>query len=321
MALTDTALLRTQIGVQTNRATAVTPTVEVPYWDGQPEIQPIVESESFKQAGTLAPAVDARVTKRGGGVTLPLIPTWEQAHYFLDAAFGAASAVDNGDGTYTREYLAPTSAAPSVPGLTVIHGSAEGVVKAIGALAKSLGLTADGAEHLKLNWEGIAYDTQEGSLASLTAPSVTPIMGHQGKLYLDAWTGTIGTTEVTAAKFSCELSVDFQAENVHGCAMYPAGVRYGTTDGGLRISLDYEGAASDLTAILGATDQAVMRQVRLKWTYNTWSLTVDFAGAYASAPKMFADNEGVVSADLELAPMYHPTIGTWLKITLTNGVA
>ncbi len=106
-------------------------------------------------------------------------------------------------------------------------------------------------------------------------------------------------------------------------ALTPGGYKQPMWDGTLKLSFEFNATSKAfLDALIAPTANApVQKQVRIKHTSGTAIVQYDFCGTAINAPKVFTDQSGVASVDLELHGTYHTTVANWFKASITNSVA
>jgi len=89
----------------------------------------------------------------------------------------------------------------------------------------------------------------------------------------------------------------------------------------LKIKCDVDATtAGYLTAILGTA--VVQKQIRINATTGATQIAqFDFAGTFASAPKINSDQDGVSTFEFELDSIYNAALGNWMKASVTNSIA
>ncbi len=177
-----------------------------------------------------------------------------------------------------------------------------------------------------VNYEGVRV--LPGTLASLSDRTINFLMGDQAKLYIDAWNGTIGTTEITATAWSFQMTINANRHFTRSLgSLRPISWHDGDAEnrwgGELRLSLELTTAvATYLSTIFAATPAVFERQIRIRYQLDAnHTASFDFAGAMLEAPTLFPDMEGLVSVDMTLTGKYNPTLGNWFKSSISNSVS
>ena len=140
--------------------------------------------------------------------------------------------------------------------------------------------------------------------AALTAPTVESILGQKFKLYIDAETGTIGSTEVTATLLGATFTINTGLKPIRkgdgslDFSIYAEDVK--SVD--LRLTLAYN---STIETERTYFDGETLRLIRLENTGSLISgtdynkLTLDFCGYYTDFPDLDSkDGEDIVNVSL-----------------------
>ncbi len=314
------------IGEETTRGTGVAATAKLAGFEGAP-ISPGVEiwRGTEERRGTLVPAYMSQAVKYDPTVSLSGVATWEQIGNVLDALFGKASPVDNLNGTYTRSYSAPLGSKPTLTPWSVYYGDSSDIWRLVGALANEVTFSGSINEVVQVNVNMFGTKVEATTAPSIADPSVTPIFGGAA-LYIDAASGTIGTTQVTdVVWFEWELNVNPNRANVFGVdSALVKDYRERKWDGTLRLVLSVGGTSKNILNSLIAPGED-KKQIRIKYSLtvgaNVWTLQFDFAGVLTEVGDIVEDQDGVASLSLTYSGEYNSNLGNWLKAELTNGVA
>lgn len=317
--------LRVQAGTETTWGTSVAGTVilrgvEEFGIQAEPDIR-MLDDMSLALAGSAQAAVlsqAASATGRGWA-------SYEQLPYWLDALFGEAT--PGSAPGYVRTYAAPTTAATAIADmriLTLIHGDTTvGGYALAGGIVNSLTISGEPKEPLGWQVELIGMKAEAKANASLTIPTVTPILGsHVATIKYDAWSGTMGGTALDNCYIrSFELTVTANRTLRH-CfgALTAEDYSEMAWDGTLRLSLEFNSTTkTDVSAIIGAT--LTQKQVELNIASGSLAAQIQFAGTVMEAPELFSDDDGIVTAEVTLTRTYHTTFANWLKMSVTNAVS
>lgn len=320
MAIDHKALFAVAIGEESTRGTAVAATAKLAGVDGAPISAGVEVWRGTDEArGTLAPAYMSVIGRVNPGVSLSGRATWEQLGNFLDAFFGKAT--PSGTGPYTRSYAAPLGAQPALTPWTVYYGSPSNAWRLTGGVANELTISATSGEPLSASLNMIGVGVESTTMPALAEPSATPII-HGGALYIDDFTGTVGTTQVTDVVFvDWELSLNANRANLFGVdAALAKDLVHQKMDGTLRVTLTVGPSSVGLLNAL-LTPGEVKRQVRIEHTSGTNSLKIDFAGALTEVGEIVQDQDGAATLQFTLSGEYCPALGNWLKIELVNDIA
>lgn len=327
MADNESDFVQWQIGVQSAFETAVTPTKKLIGISSDGVLKPMVESTGVdEQRGSLVPVYTATVDKVGGEATIPGAATYDQIGYLLDSLFGTAT--PTGAGPYVRSWLGPTTTKPASKALTVVRGSAVDARKLTGGIVNEFTLKAEANARTTFEAGLIGHSVSAGALAALSDVAVNFLHANQMTLFLDAFGGSFGGTAIAPTVFSAELALNANKAAKYGLrAATPAGWKQskGEADSNqLKMGIEMETAtAAWLTSILTASGQAPWRPlVRLKWSIDANNiLEIDYAGWCPEAPEISGDSDGISQIEFTLNPLYDATLGSWIKVTLTNQVS
>lgn len=315
--------LRVQAGSQVTFATGVTPTVQL---RGIEELMlrsknnvVMLEDMSLGLAGP-SQAVVAGI---GGEGSVSAWCSYEHLGYWLDNLFGQAT--PSGSGPYVRAYAAPAAVAPTPRILSLVKGtSGVGAYQMVGALLSSMTLRLEQESPLRLNGDLVGNRLATDALESLADVAVNPIMAsHVASIHWDAWAGTMGTTALDRC-FVRMLELTVEPDRaLRPCFGSITKDSYAERawNGSLRLSLEFNATTkADVDAIIGGA--LTQRQVRVTFADGaSRGLVLNFAGTVTDDLEIFADDDGVVTAEVTLTRTYHTGVGNWLTGTLTNGVS
>lgn len=314
-------LFEVQAGKEVTWGTSVTPTVKL-MGISDATIKPIVESELIdEKRGTLAPGYTSVINKVSGEASVEGVVLYEDIPYWLDSLFGLAT--PSGANPYVYAYSSPVGSAPTTRKMTLASGDGTNEYSLAGAVVKALSISGESNSKLEFSAELIGKQVSSDALASLDDRSVTVAMGNHVALYIDAFGGTIGSTQVNATAFSFELEIETNRELVfHMGSATPTTYREGKWEGTLKLSLELNATSKAyLDSIIGAT--AVFKKlVRIKATSGTNILQFDFAGFAENAPELWTDEDGVTTVELELKGLVDSDgLEDWLEASVTNSVS
>lgn len=195
-------LQKIQLGKETTAGTAVAATT---IWRGMGsmlEDQRVVE-EIEELVGILDGADRTAVTQLMGGIEFAETPlNFEQLQYLFAAGFGGpTTGASDGSGSgkvYTTTI--PTTAAPTGVVYTLQGGDAFEAERMEYSAVKKISISGEGGQTAKVSaiWLGRQVTTNAFT-GSLAIPSVEDALVSKGKVYLDAISGTYGTTQVSGA--------------------------------------------------------------------------------------------------------------------------
>lgn len=138
--------------------------------------------------------------------------TFQQLPYMLAAGVeNVVSGTQDGENgsDYIYQYDFPVTSASTIKSYTLEGGNSTQEYQMLYSFVRSFKLTGAPGEALKMEsvWNGrqIAAGTKTSAVA---VPTVEEVLFSKGKLYIDAVTGTIGTTQVSSAFYGMDFSVD-----------------------------------------------------------------------------------------------------------------
>jgi hypothetical protein len=220
---------------------------------------------------------------------------------------------------------APTTIAVATPRMmTAIYDDpgGAGTYKALGLLPTKLTLSGKQGEEMMLKADLLAKQVTTGTPAALSDRSVAVVMGSDTKIYVDAWGGTIGTTEMATMSYSYELSLDAARSLKHYLgALTPGRYKESKWDGELKMLLEFNATSKAfLDALLAPA--LFQKQVRIKATTGASAIVqLDFAGTAEDTPQLFTDDDGVSTLEFTLKGTYNSTLANWFAYSVTNQVS
>jgi len=260
----------------------------------------------------------------GGKVDLPLMATFEDLPYYLDNAFGQAS--PTGTGPYVRAYQLPVGSITTPRILTLVHGNSQtggGVFTLPGGLITQLKLAVKigGPAQLTASFIGKQVDTSQ-SLQSLSDRPVTTIMGQPWVVYLDAWGGTIGSTQLTATVVAFDLTVDLTRQVVRSVdALAPDTWEQTGHKVGLDLVLRFNATTKTQIDAYVAQTAAIQKQIRLKQTNGTQICQLDVAGTMTKNNNIYDDQNDVLTTTMSFDGTYNSSLANQFKASITNSVS
>lgn len=304
----------------TAQATATAKLMAVTDANFEPVVETYLPSE---RRGSLAPAHNAALSRVMGNGSIDADASYEDIGYYLEALFAVPT--PSGAGPYTRVYNAPLTAQATPRSKTIQYGQTGGIYRMEGALVNQLTLSGESGAPMKISSKWVGTRVVGGALAALSDRSVNLAMGDQAKLYIDTWAGTMGGTEFAAAQWSWELNINpNRTYNTSLGSLYPISWHDGDNskrwEGDLKLSLEFNATSKAyVDTFLAASPAMLQRQVRIKYSNTAnYDVAIDFAGVASASPKLFDENNGLMTMDLTLTGLYHATVANWLKITVIN---
>ena len=326
MADNELDLFEWQIGLQSVFATAVAPTAKLMGITGGSFKPNIKGSCVEEQRGDLTPTFATTPDSAMPDGEIEFEACFEDLCFWLDSFF--ALATPTGTDPYTRVHTG-AGAKPVSRMNTIVRGGATYAKALVGAYASTLEITGETNTRLTGKVGLIGHSVADDALESLADRAVNFMHGNQTKIYVDAFGGSFGSTEVTGQKHSFGLSINANKSHKMGLgSISPSEIGQQKGDGGsnqLKISLaiDTQSAAFYALQLTTTMAQGLWRPLirienevsaNLKWT-------IDYAGWSEDVPEWIVDQDGIASLEFTLNPLYDASLGSWMESTIINGVA
>ncbi len=252
--------------------------------------------------------------------------SYEDINYWLGAMFSFAT--PTGVGPYVRAYAAPLTAMATPKFLTLQYGQTGHVIQLNDCSVSTLTLSGASNGTLQCGGAILASKAVVGALQALSdRTGQTVAMGNHASVYIDAWDGTIGTTEIASAAFAWEMTVNANREyRGYLGDIAPTAWQDNPWTGQLKLSMEVDTTTAALVAaILADPNTILQKQIQIKYTTGTGAtertLTIGFAGQALEAPELFTDRNGVTAFDLTMTGVYNSTMANWLKVDSTSNTA
>ena len=307
-------------GFGTPNATATAQLQSVSSFSLTPDLQ---TRQLDQLRGTLAPTHQTVIDQYMSNATFEVSDeTYEDLNYWLDSLFSEATPA----GAYTRAYAAPLTGEVEPTFMTLQWGQTAGVYQMQDASLTTLTMSGSNNTGIQVGGSLIGGQVKVGTLAVLSdREDLQRISGCGAQLFIDAWDGTVGSTELEDAAFSWELTVNANRQYrgyLGDCT--PTAWHDNKWTGQLRVSVELKTAtAAYLSAMLASGGSAILeKQIKIAYAYSTThELNIEFAGHSLQAPQLFQDRNGVTSFDLVFDGVYNPTFANWLKIDTKSAIA
>lgn len=312
------ALDQVQIGTEGTWGTSATATSKL---DWHVTLEPDINVETIEDVrGSMAPGFVDVLNYHRGAASVSGVPTYEDLPYALDSLF--ATATPGSSPTYTRTYNGQTTSVPTRSMYTLYKGQSGKVQKLLGGMFSEYGIKIESNKPWEFTGKLLGKSVADGTLASLSDRTQTPIHANTTTFYLDAVGGTIGTTAVTTIWMSVDLSIKNGMGLVPAIgSLTPSTYADGKAEAMLKIKCDVDATtAGYLTSILGSS--LLQKQIRIKSTTGSTQIAqFDFAGTFVSAPKISTDSDGISTFEFDLRALYNSTLGNWMKASATNSIS
>lgn len=323
--MADIDLASLQIGIQSTWATAVAATVKLQTVT-EAEIDPGFKSKVLTaRIGNLSNRRHAVRTSIRPSVKLKGWAAYEEINYFLETLVGAVT--PTGAGPYVRAGAAGTSAAVTPRILTLYYGdTANEVYRCIGVVGKSFKFSGKPDSECEWEFEGLGYSVESGaSLAALSDLVRTPISNQDflSNIFVDAWGGTIGTTQVTSSFYDFALEINTNRDHRKNLVSLNApGWLAPAWSGKLSLNMDFDTTTEAYLNAFASASAVFQRQVRLHATAGASAIMrFDFAGTAEESPKIWDNNDGYRAVKLELMHTHNTGLTNWLAYSNTSSLA
>lgn len=204
------SLRRIQLGAESTAGTAVAATA---LWRGMGTLDDEREVVNVEEdIGYLGGVDRTYVSSLGGAITFEETPaTFEQLPYLLAAGIKnvTSGTADTGGSGYIYTYTFATTSTNTVQSYTVEGGDNQQEEEMYYGVVTSVGLSGAGGEALSMSADWVGRQVQKGTFTTQpSVPTVEEILVSKGTLYIDAASGTIGSTAVSDTLLSYELSIE-----------------------------------------------------------------------------------------------------------------
>lgn len=286
-------------------------------------LNPDLQTRALDQLrGTLAPTHQTVLDHYASSATFEVADeSFEDVNYWLDSLFSAATPGGT-TGAHTRAYAAPTTAEVTPTFMTLQWGQTGEVWQMQDASVATLTLSGSNNTGVQVGGSLIGGKVVEGTFGSLTDRSTTRMSGCSATVAIDDWSGTMGATALASSAFSWELSINSNRQYrsyLGECT--PSAWNDQKWNGQLRLSVELNDTTDNqLIAMFAATNAILERQVEIEYKSSSLVFQIQFAGHTMQAPQLFQDKNGVMTYDLVLDGVYHPTFANWLKINTTSAI-
>jgi hypothetical protein len=251
---------------------------------------------------------------------------------FLPAIFSCAisedtqGTTDTGGSGEVYSFAGGTTSSPTLSSLTIEAGDAQRADEMEYSTVESFSIEGEGGGELNIsaNWFG-----RQATDAEFTSPLVLAdedaIMFSQGKLYIDAVSDTVGTTQVSDTLRAMNMSYTTGAVARYGAngQLYFESAAVGKPEAELTLTYEHNASAE---AEIAAYRARTPRQLRLIWTgpalatagtYAVKTFILDMAGMYTNLSS-FEDRDGNDVVSMTFKPTYDPTAALFLEAVVVN---
>lgn len=314
-----------QIGVESSPGSAAVPTIQ--FQGLNVEIDTNLEVDEFKPSGQIPQSIVAPRQEWSSG-SLSGFPTYTEIAYPISNVLGAAVITTPSGGTLTRKWLwEPSPSTPWTPKTwTLRRGVSGGTAEEANYVLLS-GLAFSFSRTAKPEISGDLFAQLMSYAAALAATGVTgknnvPILANQGDIYLDAASGSLGTTKLLRDfTYKWSLSGLFDMIwpiNSSNTSFGAHSVKEPTIEATLQVGNDAAGRALVTNMRAGSTMFVRFRATGVTDAIEsgfTYRLTIDAALKVMSAPKR-GDMNGLSTLEWGFRNVYDPTWGKFVSIEL-----
>lgn len=312
-----------QIGKQTSFTTGVAASVRLAAVIDA-ELNIVDEVLQPEVLGLLSPmAAPAQVSLHAEG-SVTQQASYQDLAYLGTGVFGAVSASNAANTTYVWKFAAALTTAASPQLWTVEYGAPNAEYQATGSMFQSLEITGEAGGLWESTVELIGRDVDaEAMTTGLTLRDVDVIRMSDTKLYVDSWTGTMGTTEVPATLISFALNAGPSSHlKQFAGSIHPTSYGVGRWEGDLTLTLEFNAASK--AYVDGLLSGLVQRQIQIKATTGSGTTareaTIQFAGTLVDGATLFGDRDGNMIVELTFRGTAHTAFGSFLKLRVKNNV-
>lgn len=315
-------LMPVEVGQETTWGDASTPTAKVMGlrdFTFRPKTEAI---KSEDRRGSLAPAHTSEIAKVSaeGGFEQDLL--YEDIHYWLESICGEAT--PSGAGPFTYAGSAPGSSAPASPRLmNFVQGEGSDVWGMAGSIVDELTIAISSNEMGSVSGSLLGKQVNEEALVGLADRAINTIMGDHVSIYIDAWGGTIGTTQIPNTAFAVELTLRANRMLKHHLGALTAdGHAMHKWEGTLSLVLELNATTNPFLDTIAGGSSLFQKQVRIACASGGGeTLDLDFAGYTEDGPEFPTEEDGIVTVELELAGKYNSALGNWFAYSGDNDLS
>ena len=257
--------------------------------------------------------------------------TFEQLPYILTAGVKAVTS-GSADGTgsgYVYTYTFPTTTANTVSTFTIEAGDNQEVEEMEYAFVESFKLSGAMGEAVMMSaeWRG-RQATLSSFTGALSVPTVEEILASKTKLYIDAISGTIGTTQKTGTLLSWALNVTtgMQAYTTADGALYFTANKQVGPEVTLELVFEFDGTSTAEKVIWRAGTARLIRlevqgtALTTAGTFSYKTLRIDLAGKWEKFNKIDEqDGNDFIAATFR--SRYDSTSASFAEIKVVNNLS
>jgi hypothetical protein len=289
------------------------------------------EVHHTEQGGKMYPsALVAEVSFMGeGSVTLDL--TYQElpliCNNFFDEDTTAGTATSTGGTNYTWSYDGPDDAAVTPQYLGIEFGAPDAEYEACGVLFSELNVSGEAGGVWVGDFPFLCADINTATMSTGTAVddrAVDLIRMSDTTIYIDTWSGTIGSATIDDTLISFDLSVSNGRHlKLFGGELQPTDWGDTQWSGTLTTVVEFNASGKAIVdELLGPA--LVQRMIRIEATTGTCPgatcrlARLDFYGTLVNGAELFSDREGNVTVSLEWQGTYNATDSAWFAVDVMN---
>jgi len=305
------SLNKFQVGLEATYADGATATIQ-PHGITNVRVDPHVEAtQLIDKRGTTMPAHESFINKRWSEGIVEGFVDYDTFYFWLDGVFGKDTPAA---GVY--DYLASLDWSPEVEqSLALYYGQTGLIYKCPGVLPSEFTISGASGEPVKFAYKFFGNPAAAGaSFAALTDATNVPewAMGHNASIYIDAGkTALPGTTLVADLAFSFEANITSNRKPVwHLGDQAPDSWRNGKWGGNLKLTLEADATRLTLLSdVLANTSEPEGLAVQVRVTNGSDILKVNFVGEQITPAALITEEDGIVTAEIDLMPVYGSNAG------------
>lgn len=325
-----TLLTKTQIGRETTAGIAVAAdhVLRVPaaFLDDQREIEHVEED-----VGYLSRINRTNTKKYLGFVSLPFQASFEDLPYLLDMGVKAVASgsTDTGGSGKIYTFAFPTTSANSIGSYTIEGSDGTQGYRIPYAFVSEFTLSGSGGNPVESSFSIYGRNVEKNTAASLVVSTAEVINFGKGKIYMDAVSGTAGTTQLTNTwlDFSLNVKTGWTANFTGDGSLYFSSLYNQGPEIMLDVTIEHDANA---VTLFDGFQAETAKQIRMVFqgtalttagaTYTHKTLQIDLVGKVEKwGPIQTRDGNNVVPITFRAA--YDATAAKYATITVVNEVA
>jgi len=323
------ALSKIQLGRETTAGTEVNAST---LWRGTGALKDDLALSFVDETIGFLPQVDRTyISRYQGSISLDATPaTFEQVNHLFEAGIKTDAAAAEGSG-YIYEYVAATTASPTIKTYTIETGDNISEEQALYGFVSDFTLSGSAGEAMMMSGSWTTRQVAPGTFtAGQSAPTVEEILVSKGSFFIDAVTGTSGTTAVSDTLLDFTLNWDtgiIPKWTADGGSLDYRFIQFTPPEVVLDVVFEHNSTA---VAEKAAWRAQTGRLLQLKFTgsalttagstYSTKALVIDLAGKWESFDEL-GDRDGNSICTGTFRASYDATDASFAAIRLVNNLA